>query len=123
MKVAPVKAFFESEKPAEILVTHHKLNLEGEASEHLANHPLTTAEIKELCTDLKVLGKRDLSLLLKWRIKILRQQERDNKLKLREGIDVNVEAGSSEEAVKLSAVLLGLVRQLPAMWTTRFQGF
>ena len=38
-----------------------------ELGEKLRNHPLTTADVKECCKDLKVLGKKDFKTLLKWR--------------------------------------------------------
>jgi len=47
-----------------------------EESEYLLKHELTDEEIKECCKDLKVLGKKDLGKIIKWRAKIRREQER-----------------------------------------------
>ena len=43
----------------------------------IANHPLTTDEIKECCKDIKVLGRKDLKALLQWRKAI--QKDLDEK--------------------------------------------
>jgi len=76
LRIVTAHDYFSSEKPAEILVTHHRINLDAAGSESLAQHPSTTPEIKELCSDLKILGKKDLTMLLKWRMKILREREK-----------------------------------------------
>jgi len=75
-RIVPAHDFIASDNPAEILIKAHKLNLEAPGCEPLAQNPLTTKDIVELCSDLKVLGKADLSQLLKWRMKILREQEK-----------------------------------------------
>ncbi len=41
-----------------------------DASEPFLHHDATTAEIKTLCADLKLLGKGDFKALLKWRLKL-----------------------------------------------------
>lgn len=38
-----------------------------------------TAELKESCQDLKVLGKRELTNLLKWRMSVRREYEKSKK--------------------------------------------
>jgi len=75
-RIVPAHDFIASDNPAEILIKAHRLNLEAPGCEPIASNPLTTKDIVELCSDLKVLGKADLSQLLKWRMKILREQEK-----------------------------------------------
>lgn len=79
MRTIAAHEFIASTEPAKILVTHHRLMFDHEESMELASSELTTKEIKDICDDLKVSGKRDLSLLLKWRMKILRERERVQK--------------------------------------------
>ena len=45
----------------------------------IANHPMTTAEIKESCQDVRVLGKRELKLLLAWRRKMQKMIKREER--------------------------------------------
>ncbi|EAN32185.1 Spb1 domain protein [Theileria parva strain Muguga] len=89
--------FLKSKEPATILVTHNKLLFTTTHNCINSNHnsvnssinsttgtigdddvlsmveesPLTTEEIKLLCSDLKVAGKSDLQSLLKWRFKLI----------------------------------------------------
>eukprot|EP00437_Effrenium_voratum_P057778 CAMPEP_0181534826 /NCGR_PEP_ID=MMETSP1110-20121109/73942_1 /TAXON_ID=174948 /ORGANISM="Symbiodinium sp., Strain CCMP421" /LENGTH=1008 /DNA_ID=CAMNT_0023666191 /DNA_START=94 /DNA_END=3121 /DNA_ORIENTATION=+ len=78
MRIIPAQDFIASDKPAEILIKAHKLNLEAPGCEPLARNPLTR-DVVDLCQDLKVLGKADLSQLLKWRMKILREQQKNQR--------------------------------------------
>uniref|UniRef100_A0A3B0NAU7 Putative rRNA methyltransferase n=1 Tax=Theileria annulata TaxID=5874 RepID=A0A3B0NAU7_THEAN len=76
--------FLKSKEPAVILVTYNKLlftttnrntigtkSTDEELLEMVKENPLTTEEIKLLCSDLKVAGKSDLQSLLKWRFKLI----------------------------------------------------
>jgi len=75
-RIIPAHDFIASDSPAEVLIKAHRLNLEAPGSELCAANKYTTPEIRTLCGDLKVLGKGDLSQLLKWRMRILRENER-----------------------------------------------
>lgn len=76
MKILQAHEFIASRTPAELLITHHVVSFQGPANEEISKDPLTTEEIRELGKDLKVLGKKDLSTLLKWRMKVMRDKER-----------------------------------------------
>jgi len=94
-RVTTAGKFIEATNPAEMLVTHHKILLDNPEDEVLAKHPLTTSEVRELCDDLKVLSKKDLSGLLKWRMKILREREREQRKAAREA-KLKAEADAKE---------------------------
>ena len=59
-----VSDFISKENFVEIIANANEMTFDDEV---MANHPLTTAEIKECCKDIKVLGKKDLKALLTWR--------------------------------------------------------
>lgn len=65
-----VSEFIEGSGPGEILGKYNTLEFDEKSQAYL-NHPATTAEIKVLCQDLKVLGMADFSALMKWRKKLL----------------------------------------------------
>ncbi|CAE7219039.1 Ftsj3 [Symbiodinium sp. CCMP2592] len=75
-RIVPAHEFVAAENPAEVLIKAHQLNLDAPGSEPLRGHPFTTQEIRDFCGDLKVLGKGELAQLLKWRTKLLREQEK-----------------------------------------------
>eukprot|EP00747_Dinoflagellata_sp_TGD_P091231 gnl/TRDRNA2_/TRDRNA2_164984_c0_seq1.p1 gnl/TRDRNA2_/TRDRNA2_164984_c0~~gnl/TRDRNA2_/TRDRNA2_164984_c0_seq1.p1 ORF type:complete len:971 (+),score=310.52 gnl/TRDRNA2_/TRDRNA2_164984_c0_seq1:99-3011(+) len=78
-KVVSALDYVKAENAAQILVTFHKINLEAEGCEEINKNPLTTEEVRELCQDLQILGKRDLGCLLKWRMKLRREHEKNKK--------------------------------------------
>jgi AdoMet-dependent rRNA methyltransferase SPB1 len=98
LKIIPAHEFIDSNKPAEILVNYHRISLEASGSEELAKHELTNDEIREHCADLKVLGKADLSALMKWRMRIIRGREKADRVSRKE------KAVASKDAVVTSAI-------------------
>ncbi|UKJ89986.1 FtsJ cell division protein [Theileria orientalis] len=78
-----VLEFLRSNTPANLLFSNNKITFAApkhtdkpEDDQKLVNDiehdPLTTEEVKLLCSDLKVAGKSDLKSLLKWRFKLLK---------------------------------------------------
>jgi AdoMet-dependent rRNA methyltransferase SPB1 len=74
-KEAPINEFIETTDPIQMLGSLNKLSFEEKPNSDLAiaaisKLPETTAEIKECCQDLRVLGKKDFRKLLKWRLSV-----------------------------------------------------
>jgi AdoMet-dependent rRNA methyltransferase SPB1 len=74
-KEAPASDFIQTTDPIAMLATLNKLSFEQKPNGDIAlatldRLPETTVEIRACCDDLKVLGKKDFRLLLKWRLKV-----------------------------------------------------
>lgn len=74
-KELPASEFIQTTDPIAVLGTYNKLTFDqprnGDiALTALAKLPETTDEIRNCCADLKVLGRKDFKLLLKWRLKV-----------------------------------------------------
>ncbi|KAM0062147.1 putative 27S pre-rRNA (guanosine(2922)-2'-O)-methyltransferase [Helianthus debilis subsp. tardiflorus] len=67
-KTCSASEFICSNAPLDVLGTVTSITFKDETSLPIKNHSLTTDEVKELCDDLRVLGKQDFKQLLKWRI-------------------------------------------------------
>lgn len=73
-KEIPASQFIETIDPIAILGSYNKLSFEQPRNGDVAlaaldKMPDTTEEIRICCADLKVLGRREFKLLLKWRLK------------------------------------------------------
>lgn len=64
-----VTAFLKAENAVDFLSKASAITFDNE---DLESHPGTSAEIKECCRDIKVLGRKELRLLLNWRSKLRR---------------------------------------------------
>ncbi|KAK1237572.1 hypothetical protein MKX07_006700 [Trichoderma sp. CBMAI-0711] len=67
--------FIQTTDPIAILGSYNKLSFHQSPNGDIAlaaldKLPETTAEIRECCADLKVLGRKEFKLLLKWRLKV-----------------------------------------------------
>jgi AdoMet-dependent rRNA methyltransferase SPB1 len=72
---------FHTLKVSEFITSDNYLELLADASEvkfddeGIENHPSTTAELKECLKDIKVLGKREIRLVINWRKKLKKEME------------------------------------------------
>ncbi|KAK6363217.1 AdoMet-dependent rRNA methyltransferase spb1 [Orbilia blumenaviensis] len=72
-KEVPVKEFIETTDPIALLGSMNKFTFTDTndiATATITRLPETTPEIRKCCDDLRVLGRRDFKLLLKWRLAI-----------------------------------------------------
>ena len=74
-KEVPASEFIQTTDPIAILGRYNKLSFHQAVNGDIAlatlnKLPETTDEIRACCADLKVLGKKDFRLLLKWRLKV-----------------------------------------------------
>jgi AdoMet-dependent rRNA methyltransferase SPB1 len=109
-KEMPASQFIQSTDPIDILGTYNKLSLEQQPNGDIAlatldRLPETTQEIRDCCADLKVLGRKDFKLLLRWRLKVReifgfasKKTSEDAKKEEEEG-DVDIE--SMDEEMKI----------------------
>lgn len=72
---APVSEFIQTSDPIAMLGSMNKLSFEHKPNGDLAlaaleRLPETTEEIRKCCDDLRVLGKKDFRVLLRWRLKV-----------------------------------------------------
>lgn len=74
-KEAPASDFISTTDPIAMLGTHNRLHFEQRGNGDLAlatldKLPDTTQEIRDCCQDLKVLGRKEFRILLRWRLKV-----------------------------------------------------
>jgi len=74
-KEVPVSEFIQTTDPIAMLGSSNKLSFDQKPNGDLAlaaldRLPETTEEVRNCCADLKVLGRKDFKLLLRWRLKV-----------------------------------------------------
>ena len=74
-KDAPASDFIQTTDPIAMLGTLNKLSFEQQKNGDIAlaalnKLPETTLEIRQCCSDLKVLGRKEFRVLLRWRLKV-----------------------------------------------------
>ncbi|OQV19616.1 pre-rRNA processing protein FTSJ3 [Hypsibius exemplaris] len=72
----PARSYINAaeDKSKELLSQCHEIIIDDE-DKSIAGNSATTDEIRECCADIKVLGKRELRLIINWRKKILAAEE------------------------------------------------
>ena len=76
-----VDNFVMSREFLDLLATHAEISFPADSK--FLKYPETDTEIRLLCEDLKVLGKKDFRILLKWRQ--VSHQETERKKKKKDG--------------------------------------
>lgn len=75
-KKVSVKEYLANETFAELLANYNEIDIDDE---DCLNHEATTIEVKECCKDLRVLGRKELKLLITWRKKLIKFLEEKKK--------------------------------------------
>jgi len=109
-KEVPVSEFIHTTDPIAILGTVNTLSFEQSANGDLAlatldRLPETTAEIRQCCADLRVLGKKEFRTLLRWRLKVRDKFGMSTKAKShQEEADKEAEDKEGEEVAKVESM-------------------
>ena len=98
-----MKEYLANETFAELLANYNEIDIDDT---ECLSHEATTEEVKACCKDLRVLGRKELKLLINWRKKLIKHfedkkktdDEKDGKGEAEEGMEVDApkEAGEGD---------------------------
>uniref|UniRef100_A0A8C4IV25 pre-rRNA processing protein FTSJ3 n=1 Tax=Dicentrarchus labrax TaxID=13489 RepID=A0A8C4IV25_DICLA len=88
-----VTAFLRADNAIDFLSKASEISIDNE---ELESHPATSDEVKECCRDIKVLGRKELRLLLNWRSKLRKYLAKKLKTEAKQP-DPEIKLSSDEE--------------------------
>ncbi|EKM83794.1 hypothetical protein AGABI1DRAFT_117268 [Agaricus bisporus var. burnettii JB137-S8] len=107
--------FIQGEDPIAALGTFNKITFETEQEKEWLDLDITTEDVKANCDDLKVLGKGDFKMLLRWRLKLREEYGLDVKTKDTKEMVETVEVDEEmDEEQKISEELARLNTEVAA---------
>ncbi|POY73626.1 hypothetical protein BMF94_3160 [Rhodotorula taiwanensis] len=109
-KECRVMEWIRHSDPIGVLSMVNRMRWSDAEDKELLKSPLTTGEIKACVDDLKVLGKKDFKMLLKYRTDIREDLGLDGKKEADDTIDENIEVEPLDEEAQLTAELDRLAR-------------
>lgn len=109
-KTLDVMEFVRSPDPITTLGSYNRFTFESDEARELLKRDLTTEDVKENCQDLKVLGKSDFKVLLKWRSTLREEYKMDKKAEEKANAVV-VEEEPMDEDELLEAELASLSKE------------
>ncbi|KAL9654675.1 hypothetical protein ABK040_006737 [Willaertia magna] len=96
-KKCSVAEFIDTEQPIKILADYNELEFD-EASTLYLNQPETNKQIVEACEDIKILGKQDFRMLLKWRKRMQEVKEEHDAQQM--GVDEELSDAEEEKVTE-----------------------
>ena len=93
--------YIRADDAVAVLGTYNRITFDSDADKAHLKHPSTNDDVKANCEDLKVLGRRDFSVLMKWR-KMIRESLELDKLPVKDNatnVTVEMEPMNEEDAI------------------------